>query len=366
MPALDTSPEEPIGQLNGIIADKLTRLWEIAAVAYNSISRDDAEDAQLDNIGGLVGNPRQFSTPTVVSSCTLVFSASGAYGAGTLLANLTGQTTVQFTNEFEINVSAPGTVTGQTFIAMTDGPTVVNPNQLSAIAVPTTGWASITNTAAGVPGQNIETDDEYRLRQDQELSAEGSSTFDAIQADVEQVPGVVSAVVQNNDGDVIDANGNPPHSFKVIIWDGPGLAAANNSVAQAIWNDKPSGIPPQGSVTGIATDALGNPRTVPFSRAQQVLMYFAYTVTLKPGVLIASVAPVIKTAVVTYMQANEGLGAELVAIALRSIPLTVPGVLDVPVCSFDSVASPTNTANQIYTQNQIPLADVTRILVNGT
>jgi uncharacterized phage protein gp47/JayE len=364
---LDTSPEEPIGQLNGIMAEKLAELWELGGVAYNSLSRDNAEGPQLDNIGTLTGSKRLTATPSVALECTLVFSMTGVYESGTLTANVSGQPDVQFTNRDDITVTGttPVTVSNAVFICTQTGPTVANATTLNNIAVPVTGWTSISNAVDATLGTDEETDTAYRLRQDQELSAEGASTWAAMQGDLLEVAGVIDAAVLTNDTDHINGIGDIPHSYHAVIWDGPSPLAANADIAQTLFNDQPSGIPGNGNLSGVATDQNGNTYDMVFDRATQALLYFSFTCTLATGVTASTIAPLVKAAVVAYTNTNLGLGSEVVALAIRAIALTIPGVIDVPTFTLGLSPSPAGTANLFFTKLVIPLGDTSRIVVNG-
>jgi hypothetical protein len=112
--ALDLAPTGPLGQLNGIMANALSQLWEILATCYNSNNRQAAEGAALDNIGDEVGVPRELASYTQVL-CTLTFSGTSVYPPGTLVANVNGNTALAFSNLVQIT-GAP-TVTGAIFQA---------------------------------------------------------------------------------------------------------------------------------------------------------------------------------------------------------------------------------------------------------
>lgn len=364
---LDVSPEEPIGQVNGIMAAKLSDLWELGAVAYNSLSRDDAEGSQLDNIGTLTGTKRLPAKPTICKTCTVVFSQTGTYAAGTLTANVSGQPSATFVNQSDIVISGsvPKTLTNQVWVATSTGPTVANAGTLDVITTPVTGWTSITNINDATLGTDVETDTAYRIRQANELSATGACTVPSIQADLLQVAGVISVSVLENTTNFINADGLPPHTFSPVIWDGTSPQASNDDIAQVIWDDKPAGIQSVGLLSGDAIDDNGVTRTMQFNRAIQVTIYVAWTCTLAPGVSTGSIAPLVKEAAVAYAQANIGQGSEVVALAIRAQALTIPGVIDVPTFAIGTSPSPSLDANITIPDLSIAVFDTSRMTVNG-
>lgn len=397
--SLDTSPEEPIGQINGINAEKLAELWELLAVTYSGMSRDDAEGVQLDNVNGLTGTKRLPAKPSYTLQ-TCVFSANGTYSAGALTANVSGQPSVQFVNGSDVIVSGGGTsyqatqnnvvlATGTSlpltvpdvkFFCTVNGPTVANASTLTVISTPVVGWSSTTNPTDASLGSFVEQDTPYRLRGDLEISAVGSGNPDALRADVLNIPGVIQAFVIENNTDYTDAYGNGPHSATVVIWDGVSPAADDNAVAQVMWDDKPTGIGFNGNTTdGVAIDTDGNTHTMLFRRATQQTLYLTYTITMLPGkTLDATTRAAMKTAIVlsagSMKESNGGpnpaflgLGGDVVAEAFKSALMQAGlGVKDVTDLKLGYTSTPSGTVNLTLTKFQIAIADTSRTLINGS
>lgn len=57
-PAVIQSPQSPMGQLNGLMADLIAGMWEIAEDVYQSVDPDQAEGARLDMLGRIGGVAR--------------------------------------------------------------------------------------------------------------------------------------------------------------------------------------------------------------------------------------------------------------------------------------------------------------------
>ena len=372
--ALDTSAENPIGQQNGIVEEKLAELWEIAQVCYNSINPDDAEGNQLDNVCALTGTLRQPPLPSfVLCNCTLA-AAHSPYLAGTLVASVTGQPTIQFSNAADINVTADGLITGLPFTSIEDGPIPAVDGTLTVIATPVTGWTTITNPLTAVLGTLLELDPALRQRREEELAAAGSGTVDAISASVLEVDGgaVLNVTILENLTGTTDGNNTPGHAMQAVIWDGLGAGAANNDVAQALWNGKPAGIPYYGTSSGTAIDAAGNSQTVLFTRPTQIPIYLAFTVTFVAGLSssgqTAAIAAV-KAAAVAFSLSTPSIlqpGVEVIALALKAAALGVTGIFDVPVLYLDVTASPTATANIPIGPLDVAVIQTANVKVNGS
>ena len=120
-PQLDLSPQTPDGQFLGIYANASAGVWELAQIVWNAFNRDDVEGTGLDNLGALIGIPREGSDFSQVV-CTLAL-LPGVYAASTwstttgliqtavLLANVQGSVSQQFANPNALTVtSLSGTV----------------------------------------------------------------------------------------------------------------------------------------------------------------------------------------------------------------------------------------------------------------
>lgn len=379
-PGIEAGAATPLGQLNAIIASAVAEVWEGLQVCYNGLNRDDAEGPALDNIGDLTGDLRLGPKPSSVTcNCTLL-AANSPYAPGVLLCQVVGDSTRQFSNIYQVTVAADGVIP-VLMACLVDGPTEATAGTITQIPTPVTGWSAVTNPDDATPGALLETDQDYQQRQLQELAGTGACTPDSTQAALLQVSGIVSATVNYNDTDST-VGALTPHSMQCIVYDGSpgGTLVAANVIAQAIWDNKPSGIQTIGTSTGTATDINGNPQTVNFVRPTQVPIYMAYTVTLAPSANIATVAPLVKT-LVLYLAtgyAADGTtplppgtagvlepGSEVYALVYRSAALQIPGVVDVPNLALDITPSPSSTANIVISNTGIASISTTNILVNG-
>lgn len=373
-PAIDTSAEEPLGQLNGIISEKIAEVWEVAQTLANVINRAAAEGALLDNIGTVSGTLRDPPKPShVYCNCTLT-AANSPYLAGTLTANVTGQTWNQWQNAQDVTVTADGVVS-VLFVSVQDGPVTAPSGTLNQITVSVTGWSAVTNPLDATPGNLLEDDTDFRVRQEEELAAAGSCTLDSIRADLLAIPGApLSVQVLENTKLITDpVTGMPPKSIQAIVYDGIVPSLANNTIAQVLWGDKPAGIQMFGTTTGQAVDSQGNPQTVAFSRPTQLPLYLAFTVTLLPNAVLAQVAAAIKAVIATlnYTATTENNGYQILpgskikATVLRAVAENVSGVDECTALALDFVPSPTNTTSLLTGPTQIGVIDTSRITVNG-
>lgn len=263
-PTLDLSTSSPLGQIVAIAARTRRISWEVIAAIYASMDPDGASGVTLENLCAITGTTRRGATFSQVS-CTADLDA-GTYAAGSLIAHVVGRPDDRFSNVDEI-VSLGGSQS-VVFRAETAGAIAAAAGTLTEISGAVAGWNSITNGSNATIGLDIETDGQLRVRREVEIQASGSTTVDAILADISQnLTGIISVSVLENDTDAVDGNGLDPHSFEVIAY-GPQTPATedNEALAEQIFLSKPGGIGTYGSTTIVVVDSQGYEHAISFTR----------------------------------------------------------------------------------------------------
>ncbi len=368
-PSLNVQAPEPIGVVNGIVAQKLFELWLLAAALYNGMDADQAVGDQLASLALLTGTKRESATDTVVSGCVVNVGAGFSQAAGTLFASVVGNPSVLYTNEEAVASGGGGNVTVD-FKATTAGPNQALAGTLTVIAVPIAGWNSITNANDGVVGSNSESDPALRLRRQEELQASGADTGAAIRslifrllqpsglAPFTTTSATTAATVLWNDTDATDSNGLPPHSLEAIVYQPGSVTADDVALATLVSQNKAAGIATysgNGTSKPIA-DSQGTVETVYYTRPAATRLYVAINVVTDSTTFPADGAAQVKKALAVYASGgigNDGLahvahynpGSEVYALALKAQALSVPGVVDVSVFKVDTIAVPVNTGN---------------------
>ncbi len=360
---LDLSPDQPIGQIIGIVAEKIAEVYEVVATVYNSMNPDAADGQLLDNVSAITGTRRRSAKYSYVTA-TLGLNAGVTVPAGSI-ASVAGQADNRWVSTASgHNAGGSPAAIDVLFRSEQLGPFVANSGTLTVIATPVVGWNTVTNALDAAAGIITDTDATLRIERQAELAASGSGTVDAMRAAVLLVPGVLQCSVFENVTNVIDANNLPPHSMQVTIWDGASPAAGNDTIAQAIWNNKPGGIQMVGGISATAVDAIGVNRTMQFNRAIAVPIYMSLTST--PSTITSAQRTAIKAAMAAYGQAVLNLGVDVIALAFKAIPLSVVGISDVPVFTLGVAPAPVGTANIAITDVQIATLDTSHILVDGS
>jgi uncharacterized phage protein gp47/JayE len=356
-PAIDVTPQGPLGQIIGIMATREARLWELASALYDARDPALASGPLLDAIAAITGTTRNnpsYSTVAVVLTATQTLSvAAGAY-----VLQAPGDK-VTWSNTLPISSTGSSTQT-VSFQASLPGAYALAVNTL-VVNTPVLGLSVASNTAA-TPGQARELDADFRVRRVAELAKGGSSNDDAIaSALVANVPSVTYARVYSNRTAATDANGTPPNAFQVVYWDSLTVFADSNKIAQKIWDEGPAGVQAYGVNSGTAVDSNGNPHTVYFTRVAPVPIYISATTTRDTT---APADALVQCANAIVAKANVVLtvGKSVIDLLLRASCLSVMGVTDVPTFNIGTSNPPTAGTNLTITPFQIayvPIGNVT-------
>lgn len=308
---LNLNAPDPIAVINGVVADRLQSLEELAGAMYSGMQPDNSSDDGLTGLALITGTTREPATKTVVDCSITVDAACGPFAAGTMLASVAGVPNLLYTNTDSFTAVGAGTTTGVTFECTEAGANAVNASTLNVISSPLTHWTAITNPSAGVSGKPIQTDAALRLAQRAELALGGAATAPALAADILAfiqpsqspltVPGIktgtgyspytiaagtVSVTVLWNDTDATDANGLPAHSIEAIVYNGGTTdAEGTEALCALLLADKTSGV---GTYSGDGTykdiiDDQGTTERIYYTRPSRLDTDIDVTVRAKPG-----------------------------------------------------------------------------------
>lgn len=266
-PGVNLEADSPLGQLVGIFAEREALLWELAQAIYNAAYPDTAEGAGLDNVCEVIGVTRLVATYSKVTGATLTGVAGTAIAAGSIVS-VEGSGD-RFTLDAPVTIGPGGTIIGD-FTAEATGPIRANAGTLNQIETVIAGWTACTNGDDAVLGSDIETDSALRLRRLQSLQTIGAATVNAIYSRVlQQVVGVSDVSVVENDSDVTDSEGRPPHSVHCVVDGG-----TDQDVADKLWAIKAAGIATHGSTVVSVEDSQGYSHDVAFDRSSEVDIWF--------------------------------------------------------------------------------------------
>lgn len=204
-------------------------------------------------------------------------------------------------------------------VAVESGPIEQLPNTINTIVTPVLGWDGVNNPVAASVGRLRETDEELRQRFRNAKFERATNTLDAVYSAIRNVEGVEEVVVYENDTDVTDAKGVPPHSFLPIV-----VGGLSTDIAQAIWDNKPIGILSDGNTTVSINDVQGFAHDVSFSRPDPVVIYISIPLT-KDANYPPNGDDLIKSALIEYFKENFKIGDDVIYSRLFTPINSVPG-----------------------------------------
>ena len=98
-------------------------------------------------------------------------------------------------------------------VCTVSGPIEQLPNTIQTITTPVLGWDSVTNPFEADAGRLEETDEELRIRFRNSKFERATNIIESLYSALLGVEGVSEVIIYENDTNVTDGNGVPPHSF---------------------------------------------------------------------------------------------------------------------------------------------------------
>lgn len=321
--SLNTSSTGVLSNINMAVATEIAKVWELGGELYAAHDPETAEGVAADHNGSLTGVPRLPATKAQVI-LNLTVAPNTSVPAGSIVSDPLLPLT-----RFATKVALVSSVTaGGTFPvaaeAETAGQLTAAANTLTKIESPASGWTAVTNPAVAIPGRNVETDEEYRLRQAQVRDTTEGGTLAGIVADVRLLPNVITVRGYENTADVA-VGGMPAHSFEIVVSGGDDYI-----IALSIWGNKPAGIETFGTTTVAVLDTEGVSHLVRFSRPVTKVVNVNYLATTDTSYVPGSIRTALELASVDPLSPMHfGIGDPVYLVRMLSIAADVKGVINV-------------------------------------
>lgn len=243
------------GQLLAIFASCINDANAVAISVYNAFSPATAQGANLSSVVKINGIAR-----AIASASTVDVTIEGV--VGTTITN----GVVQDTNQVNWDLPASVTIPPEGEITVTatceqPGAVSAAPGTVTTIATPTRGWQTVTNASAASLGNPVEEDADLRVRQASSTALPSLTVLDGIIGAVKAITGVTRVAAYENDTNVIDTNGLPPHVISLVVEGGDATA-----IATAIATKKTPGGGTYGTTTVTVNDVYGIPHPINFFR----------------------------------------------------------------------------------------------------
>lgn len=359
----------PQGQIamseTAIIADKNDQMLSIV----NGINPDYAAGRFQDAIGRIY-----FIDRIAAQGTTVTATATGLVGT-VIPSGSTAQDEAGYiyTSLAAATIPASGTI-DIVFQNQTTGAISCPAGSLNTIYRAVTGWSGITNAAAGVPGNDVETRANFEYRRKQSVALNAKGTPESIYAAVLDVDGVVDAYVwSNHSGATVNIGSTnypvPAHSVYIAVYGGNA-----QDIAQAIYLKNQAGCGMVGNTSAVVTDTSRgtniNPKyTMTWNTPTQTRTRFMIQLENSQS-LPSDIVDQVKSAIISAFNGNSDLvpKARIASKAfaggyysvLNNIDTASVNVLSVTV-SLDGI----NYASSVeYGVDQIPSLDASDISVS--
>lgn len=282
-------PDSKDGQMVALMALAIHDANNTAISVYRSFSPATALGDALTSNVKINGITRRAATNSTVD-----LLLTGTVGTTITNGSVRDTNSVVWNLPATVVIGSDGTVVA-TATCANSGAVAAVAGSVNGINTPTRGWASVTNPLAATVGVAAETDAELRVRQSQSVALASLTPFDAVDGAIANVEGVTRHKLFENDREVTDSNGLPPHSISAIVEGGDATEIANT-----IRSVKGQGVSTYGTTSVIVTDKYGNPYTIRFSRPIDVPVYVSITLKALTGYS-SEVGDEIKAAVASYI-----------------------------------------------------------------
>ncbi|HBZ1127915.1 MULTISPECIES: baseplate J/gp47 family protein [Klebsiella] len=291
-------PDSKDGQMIALVALAIHDANNTAISVYRSFSPATALGDALTSNVKINGITRRSATNSTVD-----LLLTGTVGTTITNGSVRDSNSVIWNLPATVVIGTDGTVVATATCAST-GAVAALSGSITTINTPTRGWVSVTNPLAATMGVAEETDAQLRVRQSQSVALASLTPFEAVDGAIANIKGVTRHKLYENDQDVPDANGLPPHSIAAIVEGGDATEIANT-----IRSVKDQGTTPYGSTVISVPDKYGSPHPVGFSRPVDVPVFVKITISPLTGYT-SQVGDEIKAAVAAYIN-SLAIGASV-------------------------------------------------------
>lgn len=405
--------KDVFGQIVGVVSERLATLWEATEAVNSSQDPDSATGAQLDALCALTGTTRDVAEASTVTlsltgtPTTVVALGSEASVTGTAAvfvtdaeATITALTAWAITTAYVIGdrrtnaarayvcitagtsagSGGPTTTadditdngahwryigegTGATDVAATcnvTGAIVAASGGIITIDTPIGGWDSVKNLLDATLGNDVETDEDLRLRRVVELAKAGAGTHPAIYEAVSDVDNVVGLRVFVNDTD-LTLDGMSPHSVEVNVRGGD-----DDDIWIAMYESVCAGIAMIGTEQQYVDKGYGS-RLINFNRPTEIDIYVTITLAFESAVYAWATDgdDQVKAAIVAFGDAQT-TGKDAVSASILAQAFKVLGVLDVTSCLIGIAPTPTLSTTINIDLRELAVFDTSRIIVSAS
>lgn len=304
-PALETPQGQLSSSTTAIIGDKNSQI----AYYVNQVDPQYASGKFQDAIGRIYFLTRKPALPTSV-----VVTLTGQ--PGTIIPALaTAQDTNgnNYVNSGSVTIGSGGTVSA-TFNNIISGPIPCASGTLTQITQAINGWDAITNSSAGVLGQDVESRSDFEFRRKNSVAANAHGSLNSIYGSVFSVNGVSDVYAyENTTSSPVTVGATSysvlPHSLYVAA-----VGGTDSDVANAIFLKKDTGCDYNGNTTVTITDTSGYNYPYPtyivkFQRPSSAQIKFVVQIA-NNALLPSNIVSLVQNAIIARFNGSNGTPRE--------------------------------------------------------
>lgn len=348
-----------------INAEKIYDAFLAAQLAYNNRGPATAIGSGLDGIvkiNGIKRKSAKYSTchASVTGVAGSIITGGAALDKGNIKWNLPSS----------IIIPESGLAENLLLTCELPGPIEAAPGDIIQMFNPQYGWTGIINTDNAELGAYVETHAELRARQQVSTAQPSQTVLTGIEGAIAQLKGVTRYKVYENDTNVVDSNGLPPHSITCVVEGGD-----EQDIAQVLYIRKTPGGYTSGTTEVELKDSEGNTLYNAFNEVEKRRFYRPTYVDVDAIVTLKALRGYtsknttdIKSNVETYLNSLQ-IGTSLALSSIWGIALSSMSDLTNPAFSIISVTAAkhgeTQGTSDIDTVfNEVVRGDVDNITVN--
>lgn len=280
---VNLASDSPDGQMMNIFIQSVLDLEDLLTQVYNNFDPDKALGVVLDSRVAYNGIQREQGTFTKTNVTVVTDRSLTLPGLDQTL--VTPYTVADNAgNQWQLRVTQNPVAAGvyvYEFQAATPGANLTIPNTITVPVVIVLGVVSVNNpTTYTTLGINEETDAQLKVRRQRSVSLGSQGYLAGLIAALQNINGLVSASVYENNTGATDINGIPGHSIWVIV---SGTATAAD-IANAIYTKRNAACGMFGAQTFVITQVDGSPFTVYWDNVTPQALHIAFNATSLNGI----------------------------------------------------------------------------------
>jgi uncharacterized phage protein gp47/JayE len=344
---IDLNPSSPQGLIISMQVLERQGVARNNAEIANQINPNYSSGIFLDALAALSGLSRTPATHTTVTATVTGDSGAIIY-AGALAETAAGD---RFECTTATTIPLSGTIDAP-FRSVDTGAIPCATGALTIIVDGILGWASITNSQAGILGSTTQLDNSFWMLRRNTLALQGISTNEAIISAINAVTGVQSLAYRENTAaitTVIDGISMVAHSIYVCVNGG-----TDSDIGAALLQNKTAGAGYNGTTTVAVVDTVsGQSYDVKFQRPTTIPVLSRITVRLSGAT--GDPTDTIKSKVVSYANGEiEGEQGFVVGGAVSPFELSAAaqGIVGVYVLNSEIALA----SDGIFQTTEIPIS----------